>query len=279
MTISGKAKLAGVIGWPVGHSRSPLLHNHWLARHGIDGAYVPLPVAPADLELAIRALPRLGFAGANLTIPHKEKALALVDRATPRAWRIGAVNTLVVEPDGAVVGDSTDGQGFLANLAQERPGWSAKAGPAVVLGAGGAAAAVAFALMDEGAPEIRIVNRSSDKAQSLAERLGDTARVIDWAERDQALAGAALLVNATSLGMSGQPALALDLAKLDPRALVTDIVYAPLVTDLLQAAQARGNPIVDGLGMLIHQARPGFAAWFGITPEADAETRRVVLGS
>jgi shikimate dehydrogenase len=279
MTISGKAKLAGVIGWPVGHSRSPLLHNHWLARHGIDGAYVPLAVAPENLEAAIRALPKLGFAGANLTLPHKEKALALVDRATPRAWRIGAVNTLVVEADGQVVGDSTDGMGFIANLKQECPGWSAEAGPAVVLGAGGAAAAVAFALLDEGAPEIRIVNRSPDKAQSLAERLGGSARVIDWNERARASEGAALLVNATSLGMTGQPALDLALDRLDPRALVTDIVYAPLETELLRAARQRGNPTVDGLGMLIHQARPGFAAWFGVTPEADAETRRVVLGS
>jgi len=274
--LSGRARLAGIMGSPVAHSLSPRLHGHWLARYGIDGAYVPLPVPPERLEQALRALPALGFAGVNLTIPHKEPAVALMDRLSSAATRIGAVNTVVVEADGTLSGDNTDGFGFIAALSESGVGWRAPVGPAVVLGAGGAARAVVVALIDAGVPEIRLLNRTAERAQALAGELGGPIRAIAWAERAAALAGAALLVNTTSLGMKGQPPLDLALDALPRSALVTDIVYTPLITPLLAAAQARGNSVVDGLGMLLHQARPGFRAWFGVDPVVDAELRAVV---
>jgi shikimate dehydrogenase len=280
--LSGRAALAGIMGWPIGHSLSPRLHGFWLREHGIDGAYLPLAVAPERLEQALRALPALGFRGVNLTIPHKEPALALVDQVTPLAARIGAVNTVIVGEDG-LLGDNTDGYGFVENLAADAPGWQAGAGPAVLLGAGGAARAIAVALIDAGVPELRLVNRTLARAKTLAEQLADAARqrgaalsVLPWQDRN-ALAGAALLVNTTSLGMTGQPPLEVDLAPLLATALVTDIVYNPLKTGLLAAARARGHPVVDGLGMLLHQARPGFRAWFGVDPEVDDALRATVL--
>jgi shikimate dehydrogenase len=276
-TISGKAQLAGVIGWPVSHSRSPRLHNYWLEHHGIDGAYVPLPVHPDYLADVLKALPRMGFKGVNLTLPHKEAALRLVDRADPMAMRIGAVNTIVFTPDGKSIGSCTDGLGFLENLRHEDRSFSSSQGASVILGAGGAAAGIAFALLDDGCPEIRIINRTIEKAQALAERLGETAKVVAWEERGQALKDAALLVNTTSLGMNGQPVLNIALEALPKSALVTDIVYAPLETNLLAQAKARGNRVVDGLGMLLHQARPGFAAWFGVAPDVTPELRAHVL--
>jgi shikimate dehydrogenase len=277
--LTGRALLAGVMGWPVGHSLSPRLHGHWLRRHGIDGAYVPLAVPPDRLAQALRALPALSFRGCNLTIPHKEAALALVDRATPLAGRIGAVNTVVVEPDGSLSGDNTDAFGFLACLAAGCPGWRADAGPAVLLGAGGAARAVAVALLDAGAPEVRLLNRTPDRADRLAADFDGQVTAVPWSERAAALAGAALLVNTTSLGMAGQPPLVLVLDALPRSAVVTDVVYAPLITPLLAVARARGNPVVDGLGMLLHQARPGFRAWFGTDPVVDDELRAVVLAA
>jgi shikimate dehydrogenase len=275
--LSGRTRLAGIMGWPVAHSLSPRLHGHWLRRHGIDGAYVPLPVLPERLEQALRALPALGFAGVNLTIPHKEAAVSLVDRLGPAAARIGAVNTVVVEPDGTLSGDNTDGFGFIASLSASRVGWQATAGPAVVLGAGGAARAVAAALLDAGAPEVRLLNRTPDRARALACELGGPIHAVAWAERAEALADAALLVNTTSLGMRGQPPLVLALDALPRTALVTDVVYTPLITALLAEARARGNPVVDGLGMLLHQARPGFRAWFGVEPVVDDDLRAAVL--
>ncbi len=277
MALTGKARLAGVLGWPVAHSRSPRLHGFWLDRHGIDGAYVPLAVAPEHLEQVLRALPRMGFRGANLTVPHKEAALALVDELEPLARRIGAVNTLVVRDDGAVVGRNTDAFGFLENLRRGCPAWVPASGPAVVIGAGGAARAVVAALADAGLPEIRLANRNRERAEQLAADLGGPVNVVGWSERAAALDGAALLVNTTTLGMSGQPPLDLDLAALPIRAVVNDIVYAPLETGLLAAARARGNPVVDGLGMLLYQAVPGFEAWFGTRPEVDEALRRFVL--
>jgi shikimate dehydrogenase len=265
------------MGWPVAHSLSPRLHGHWLRRYGIDGAYVPLPVLPERLEQALSALPALGFAGANLTIPHKEAAVALVDRLSPAAERIGAVNTVVVEPDGTLSGDNTDGFGFIAALSESGVGWRAEAGPAVLLGAGGAARAVAVALLDAGAPEVRLLNRTPDRARTLAGELGGPIYAVEWAERAAALDGAALLVNTTSLGMRGQPPLVLALDALPRTALVTDVVYTPLITALLAVARARGNPVVDGLGMLLHQARPGFRAWFGVDPVVDDDLRAAVL--
>jgi shikimate dehydrogenase len=280
--LSGRAALAGVMGWPVGHSLSPRLHGFWLRQHRIDGAYVPLAVAPDRLEQALRALPAMGFRGANLTIPHKEPALGAVDRITPAAARAGAVNTVIVGPDG-LLGDNTDGYGFMENLAAGAPTWRAADGPAVLLGAGGAARAIAVALIDAGAPELRLVNRTLTRAETLAAQLADAAHergtvltVLPWQDKD-ALFGASLLVNTTSLGMTGQPPLEIDLAPLPAGALVTDIVYSPLETDLLATARARGHAVVDGLGMLLHQARPGFRAWFGVDPEVSDALRATVL--
>ena len=277
MSISGKAKLAGVIGWPVAHSRSPRLHGYWLEQLGIDGAYVPLPVQPEHLAQAIAALPRLGFAGVNLTVPHKEAVLPLVDHLDPVAKRIGAVNTLVIGADGSIHGRNTDAFGFLENLKQGAPTWSPSQGPAVILGAGGAARAVIVALLDAGVTEIRVVNRSPDRTRHLlADIPGPQA--VPWEQRHAALAGAALLVNTTLLGQSGQPALDLDLTDLPRDAVVNDIVYVPLLTDLLKRAEGRGNIVVDGLGMLLWQAVAGFEAWFGIRPEVTPQLRRHVLG-
>jgi shikimate dehydrogenase len=277
--ITGKAKKAGVMGWPVAHSRSPLLHGHWLERYGVDGAYVPLPVRPERLAAALRSLPVLGFAGCNLTIPHKEAALAVCDELDPLVRRIGAVNTVVVRDDERLEGRNTDAFGFLESLKEAQPGWRAEAGPAVVVGAGGAARAVVVALLDAGAPEVRLVNRTAARAEALARELGGAVRVRGWAGREAALAEASLLVNTTSQGMVGEPPLDLALDLLPPAAPVFDAVYVPLETPLLAAARARGNPAVDGLGMLLHQARPGFEAWFGVRPEVTPELRAAVLRS
>ncbi len=277
--LSGRAKLAGLLGWPVGHSLSPRLHGYWLRHYQIDGAYLPLAVKPDDLPQALGALPALGFRGVNLTIPHKEPALAQVDEITAAARRIGAINTVIVAPDGRLLGDNSDGFGFLASLAAAEPDWHAARGPAVLLGAGGAARAIAVALLDAGTPALRLVNRTLARAEVLAAELGPKAGAVPWQERADALDGAALLVNTTSLGMVGQPPLDVILDALPPDALVTDVVYAPLETELLAAARARGQPVVDGLGMLLHQARPGFRAWFGVDPEVTAEQRAVVLAA
>ena len=278
MIPSGKARLAGVMGWPVGHSRSPRLHGYWLEHYGIDGAYVPLPVRPEDFTHALRALPKLGFAGVNITVPHKEEAARLVDMLEPFAKRVGAVNTIVVGPDHQLEGRNTDGFGFIANLKSGAETWRADSGPALVLGAGGAARAVCAALLDEGVPEVRLVNRSPDRAHQLAEEIGGSFRVISWEEREAAAEGAGLLVNTTTLGMTGATPLDFRLGALPRHALVTDIVYAPLETDLLRRARIRGNPVVDGIGMLLHQARPGFQAWFGRLPDVTDALRTFVLG-
>ena len=276
-TLSGKAKLAGVMGWPIGHSLSPRLHGYWLRQYAVDGAYVPLAVRREDFAGAVRMLPRLGFAGANVTVPHKEAALAAVDEAAGEARRIGAVNTIVVRADGSLMGWNSDGFGFMENLKAGLAEWNPGLGPAVVLGAGGAARAVCAALVDGGVPELRLVNRTASRAEALAADIGGPIEIVSWAERESALDGARLLTNTTTLGMAGSPPLDLALERLPPEAAVTDIVYAPLRTPLLVAAAARGNPTVDGLGMLLHQARPGFAAWFGVEPEVTEEMRAFVL--
>lgn len=277
--LTGKAKLAGVIGWPVSHSRSPALHGFWLREHRIDGAYVPFAVRPENLAAALRGLAALGFRGANVTLPHKEQAMALVDSASDTARRIGAVNTIVIEADGSLTGDNTDAFGFIENLREGARGFDAKAGPAVVVGAGGAARAILVALADAGAPEIRLVNRTDARAETLATSLGGKIRVVGWNDRGGALDGAALLVNSTTQGMTGHDALDLDLARLPKTALVNDIVYVPVETPLLAAARARGNPVVDGVGMLLHQARPGFERWFGTKPSVTTGLRDAVLGA
>ena len=277
MTATGQTRLAGVMGWPVAHSRSPRLHGYWIALHGIDGAYLPLAVAPDDLADALCALPERGFAGVNLTVPHKEAAIGSLDTLSETARRIGAVNTVTVGADGALAGDNTDAFGFIENLRAGAPVWSAGAGPAVMIGAGGAARAVAVALIDAGVPEIRIVNRTRTRAETLAADLDGPLAVLDWADRHVALDGAALLVNTTTLGMTGAPPLELDLSGLDPGAVVNDIVYVPLETPLLAAARRAGHLVVDGIGMLLHQARPGFAAWFGVEPGVTDALRAFVL--
>jgi shikimate dehydrogenase len=271
-TLSGKSRLAGVLGWPVSHSRSPRLHGFWLDRYAIDGAYLPLPVRPERFESAVRALADLGFAGANVTIPHKEAAFALCDEVSEVARRAGSVNTLVFR-GGRIHGTSTDGFGCLESIRGQAPGWSAEAGPAVILGAGGAVRAVAAALLDAGCPRLTLVNRTASRAEAIARDLGGPVEVATTPP----LAEAALLINGTSLGMQGEPPLEIDLAPLPPAAVVQDMVYVPLETPLLAAARARGLRAVDGLGMLLHQARPGFEAWFGVAPQVDAELRDFVL--
>lgn len=277
MTDTTKIPLAGVIGDPVAHSRSPALHGHWLRRHGLRGHYIPMHIRTADLERALHCLPRIGFVGVNVTLPHKEHALALADRATPRARRIGAANTLSFLPDGGIEADNTDGEGFLAGLAQACPDWSAPVGPVVVLGAGGAARAIVVALLEAGVPEIRLVNRTAARAEALAAEFGPQVIPHAWQACPAGLAGATLVVNTTSLGMTGRPELTLPLDGLSPTAVVSDIVYTPLETRLLRDAAARGNPTVDGLGMLLHQALPGFERWFGRRPEVDTAARAAVL--
>jgi shikimate dehydrogenase len=268
--LTARARLAGVVGWPVSHSRSPLLHNHWLTRYGIDGAYVPLPVRPEDLPSAVAGLRAAGFRGVNVTVPHKVAVARLCDALRPAARQAGAVNTLVFTEAG-VVGDNTDGAGFLANLQAH----ATPVGPALVLGAGGAARAIAAALLAEGVA-VTIANRTPARAAELASLLPGL-RTIPWDQR-HALGGIALLVNTTSLGMAGQEPLEMDLASAAPGMAVCDIVYAPLETTLLAAARARGLRAVGGLGMLLHQAVPGFTAWFGVQPEVDAALYDLVAG-
>lgn len=268
--------LAGVIGWPVAHSRSPLIHNYWLQKYGLTGNYVPLAVQPGQLPAALHGLAALEFKGCNVTIPHKVEALKLVQEVDTNARRVGAVNTVVVQPGGSLKGMNTDGFGYIQSLLDAQPNWRANAGPVVVLGAGGAARAVVLALADHGAKEIRLVNRTFDKAQAMAAEFGAPVKAVPWDKRHTALSGAALLVNTTSQGMQGHPPLELDLSALPTSALVSDIIYVPLETELLLAAKARGNPTVGGLGMLLNQARPAFEAWFGILPDVTPELRRLV---
>ena len=268
--------LAGVMGWPIMHSRSPKLHGYWLDHYGLAGAYVPLAIKAEGLEAALRALPALGFAGCNLTIPHKEAALRIVDEASPLARRIGAVNCIVVRADGSLEGRNYDAFGFTESLRERAPDLRFDAGPAVVIGAGGASRAILAGLMDEGVPEIRLINRSPQRAQALAAEFGGPVRAVPWEARAQALEGAAILVNTTSQGMVGEAPLDLALDALPVSALVVDIVYVPLETPLLAAARARGNRVVDGLGMLLHQARPAFEAWFGIDPKVTPELRALI---
>ena len=263
--------LAGVMGFPVMHSRSPALHNYWFEAHQLKGRYVPLAVRPEGLEAALRALPALGFAGCNLTIPHKETGLRLVDRLDAASKRIGAINCVTVEQNGSLSGSNNDGFGYIECVRAAHPRWRADAGPIVVLGAGGGARAVLVALQDCGAREIRLLNRTDTRASLLAEDLGAPIKAVSWTERSQALKGCAMLINTTSQGMVGQPALDIELETLPRTALVSDIVYVPKATPLLVVAKARGNPVVGGLGMLLHQARPAFKSWFGIMPEVTPE--------
>jgi shikimate dehydrogenase len=268
--------LAGVMGWPVAHTRSPAIHNHWIARHGLKGAYVQLPVHPDRLEAAIRGLPALGFAGCNITVPHKVSAMHFMDELHPVARRVAAINTVVVQPDGRLLGMNNDGAGYIQSLRDADPSWRGDTGPALVLGAGGAARAIVVALLDEGVPELRITNRTMERAQVLAEAFGDRVKVVPWSERNDAMAGVSLLVNTTTLGMHGQPPLDVALDALPLAAMVSDAIYIPMETPLLTQARLRGQRTVNGLGMLINQARPAFASWFGVLPDITPELRTAI---
>ncbi len=267
------------MGWPVMHSRSPQLHNYWFAQYGLPGTYVPLAIAPDRLERALRALPALGFAGCNLTIPHKEAALNMVDEIDRAAARIGAINCVVVRADGTLHGLNTDGFGFIQSILEADRAWRADQGPAVVIGAGGASRAILWSLVERGAREIRLSNRTAERAQALAGEIGAPVRALPWRDRHDALRDAALLVNTTSQGMTGQPPLELDLTGLPSGATVCDVVYTPLETPLLAAARQRGCRTVDGLGMLLHQARPAWKEWFGIEPEVTPDLRAMIAAS
>lgn len=277
MNISGAARLAAVIGHPIKHSLSPRLHNYWLRQCGIDGAYIPLEIAPEHLEKTLRALPLMGFKGCNVTLPHKESLLSIVDEVLPVARKIGAINTVTVDNSGRLIGTNTDAYGFIENIRSLDPYFAFSHGPAVVLGAGGAARAVCAGLLDAGVPLVYLLNRTRDKADIIREHLGDKIQVESWENRNAVLAKAAILVNTTSLGMVGKDPLDIDLTLLPTDALVTDIVYNPLETPLLKQAKLRGNHIVDGLGMLIYQAILGFEAWFGTRPEVTPELRQFLL--
>lgn len=264
---------AFVVGHPIAHSRSPMIHGHWLREHGIAGSYERIDVAPSDFAAFLRGFAARGFAGGNVTIPHKEAAYRLVDHLTDRARRLGAVNTLWLE-DGRLHGDNTDVTGFVANLDQVLgQGWERAAAPALVVGAGGAARAVVAGLLDRGLGRVWVANRTEGRTADIVALDPSRVRALPWGDLQGRLAGAGLLVNTTSLGMVGQPALDLDLVPLRPDAVVADIVYVPLETPLLAAARARGLRVVDGLGMLLHQAVPGFRRWFGVDPAVTAALR------
>lgn len=266
------------MGWPITHSRSPQLHAYWLEKYGIDGVVVPLSVPPERLVEAVSGLAALGFRGFNVTIPHKETIIPLLDTVTPVAERIGAVNTVTVGEDGHLEGTNTDAFGFMAHLEASVPDLALAGLPVVIFGAGGASRAVVAALLEAGVSEIRLLNRTMERAQAVAAHFADSRiTVADWDTREYALDGVALLVNTTALGMTGKPALEINLWDLPEAAIVYDLVYAPLITPLLDAARRKGCRAVDGLGMLLHQARPGFKAWFGRDPEVDESMRQILI--
>lgn len=272
-----KIPLAGVIGSPIAHSKSPQIHMHWLKTLGIQGHYIPIDVHTDDLETIIRTLPKIGFVGVNVTIPHKERVLEVADLVTDRAALIGASNTLIFRRDGKIHADNTDGVGFIQNIRQNAPQWDPSAGPAAIFGAGGAARAVVAALLEAGVPEVMISNRTRVRADSLRDDFGKRVTVIDWVKAGNMLDDANLVVNTTSLGMIGQPPLRVPLDGLRKTTVVNDLVYAPLKTRLLQEAEEAGCKTVDGLGMLLHQAVPAFERWFGVRPQVDTATRAAAL--
>lgn len=276
MTVS-KIPLAGVIGSPIAHSKSPQLHRHWLEVYGIKGHYIPMDVAADDLEIVLRTLPKMGFVGVNVTLPHKEAILQIADVVSDQARRIGAANTLVFDPNKGICADNTDGYGFVKNLQAGAPNWTADSGPAVVLGAGGAARAVIVALLDEGVSRIILSNRTQSRAENLKSEFGNRIDIVGWNEVEATLDEASLVVNTSSLGMLGHPELPVSLDALRPETVVTDLVYNPLQTKLLQTASHQGCTAVDGLGMLLHQGVPGFEHWFGQRPAVTEETRQAVL--
>ncbi|MCF6195651.1 MAG: shikimate dehydrogenase [Emcibacter sp.] len=268
---------AGVVGWPISHSLSPRLHGYWLKKYHIDGTYDPYAVKPEDLGSFIKTLTEKNITGLNLTVPHKEIILPFLDHVDDIARKIGAVNTVTCH-DGRLSGTNTDGYGFLTNLKEMAPNWLATDGPAMILGAGGAARAAMVSLLDVGVPEIKLVNRTKSRAENLAEIYGDLPITIcDWQDLSKNLSGISLLINTTVLGMTGQPPLEIDLSGLSLSTVVYDIVYNPLETDLLKTAKANGNIAVDGLGMLLHQAVPAFEIWYGQRPEVDTALREYMI--
>ena len=268
--------IAGLLGWPVAHSRSPVIHNHWIARYGLLGRYILFGVQPPDLAAALRGLSVLGMRGCNVTTPHKQAVMPLIDEIDPLAKRIGAINTIVVREDGSLRGFNNDGNGFVQSVRDAQPDWRPDSGPIAIIGAGGAARAVIASLAVQGAREIRVVNRTYDRASTLADAFGPPVAAVRFDERERVIDDIALLVNATNQGMAGQPPLDLSLSRLAPKAIVADVIYVPQETPLLRAARMRGNPTVNGLGMLLNQARPAFHAWFGVMPDITPELLRAV---
>ncbi|MGB1331325.1 MAG: shikimate dehydrogenase [Paracoccaceae bacterium] len=271
------APVVAILGYPIHHSKSPRMHGYWLDQAGVLGYYVPLEIRPDNFEDALKNMPKQGFRGANVTIPHKERALEIADYVSERAKRIGAANTLYFDADGKIHADNTDGYGFITNLKKGAPEWNAKAGPALVLGAGGAARAILDALITEETPKLYLTNRTKERAQALASEFGDTVEVLDWDNKNVVVSEVKTLINTTSLGMNGKGDLGLDFSQLTSAITVTDIVYTPLETDLLKHAKQRGCTCVDGLGMLIYQGIPGFSNWFGVAPKVTDELRELLL--
>lgn len=269
--------LAGVIGNPISHSLSPVLHGYWLKKYEISGYYIPIRLTQEGLENGLRALAGLGFKGVNITLPHKVAAITLADSVSDRAALIGAVNTLTFRKDGSIYADNTDGYGFIQNMRQNAPDWDPASGPALVIGAGGAARAIISALLDAGVTELRLTNRTRQRADLLADHFGAKVQVVDWNRASDSMDGAATVVNTTSLGMVGQPELPVHFGAASKGATVCDIVYKPLATKFLLNAQERGLTIVDGVGMLLHQGVPGFENWFDHRPEVDDGLRHAVL--
>ena len=276
MTIA-KIPLVAVLGSPVAHSKSPFLHGYWLEKYNISGYYLPIDISSDNLEKALKTMPHMGFVGANVTLPHKEKVLSIADNISDRAALIGAANTLVFQPDGKIYADNTDGYGFIENIRQHAPQWRAAEGPALVLGAGGAARAVVSALIEAGVQEVLVANRTRSRAEQIQSDFGARVNVIEWVKAAEEIPFANTLVNTTSLGMIGKPKLNLSLTGLKSATLVTDLVYTPLETDLLCKAREVGCAVVDGLGMLIHQAVPGFERWFGYKPIVDQKVRDILI--
>jgi len=273
VTDSDRFHMAGVMGWPVMHSRSPMMHNYWMEQQGLAGTYVPLAIEPGKIGPALRAMHPLGFAGCNLTIPHKQAAMEIVDEVDEVAKKIGAISCVVVRDDGSLFGTNNDWLGFLGNLKEFHPDWRADAGPVTVIGAGGGSRAVCYALLDQGVTEIRLVNRTRERAEKLAEEFGGPIAVHPWEERHDALDGVAMAVNVTSQGMQGETALDIQLDALPVDAIAADIIYIPLETPFLAAARARGNPTLNGVGMLLHQGPPAWKRWFGVEPQVTPDLR------
>lgn len=272
-----KIPLAGVIGSPIAHSKSPKLHGHWLKHHDINGFYIPMDVNSDHLESVLRTLPKAGFVGVNVTLPHKEAVLQIADQVSDHAQKIGAANTLTFRPDGTIHADNTDGYGFIENLKSGAPDWNPAQGPAAILGAGGASRAVIVSLLDVGVPEILLSNRTGARAEQLKEEFGSRIKTMPWTDAADMIADVSLLVNTTALGMTGKSPLAIPLDRLNAKTTVTDLVYTPLETGLLKSAKAIGCTTVDGLGMLLQQGVPGFERWFGVRPAVDDALRAAVL--